>query len=110
MCTYKDAAEYVIYKGIFNEPALRSGYGSSGMSSWSSCGSEDFSDFEEGSEGIVLPTVTISVDQLCRKIRKLNRNFKFEFLNEEEEDENVDMDILDLAETISPVKHQKFFC
>ena len=62
LCTYKDAAEYVIFKGIFNEPSLRSGYGSSGMSSWSSCGSED-SDYEDDSANdVVLPTVTMSVD------------------------------------------------
>ena len=48
LCSVKDAAEYIIYKGIFKDAASRSGYGSSGLSSWSSAGSSssDMSDYE----------------------------------------------------------------
>ena len=62
LCTYKDAAEYIIYKGLFKDTELRSGYGSSGMSSWSSAGSaSESSDLDDDIEDIFLPSVTMSV-------------------------------------------------
>ena len=95
LCTYKDAAEYIIYKGIFKDATSRSGYGSSGLSSWSSAGSSasDLSDFEgSGADQISLPLVTMSVSQLCKKLKMSNKKFKYEFVNECDDPEVCELD------------------
>jgi len=44
LCTYKDAAEFIIQRGIFKET---DGYSSSGLSSWSAESSSESSDLED---------------------------------------------------------------
>ena len=78
------------------------------MSSWSSAGSSaEESDNEQSDleEGIVLPSITISVDQLCRKLRKMNRKFTYEFINECDDEDDCGIEHHELAEALSPVKH-----
>lgn len=84
-----------------------SGYKSSGMSSWSSAGSSSDSEHTSADESeAFLPTITLSVYQLCKKLQLLNKNFTFDFINEEESNwENEEMAEL-LAENISPRKYQ----
>ena len=55
-----------------------------------------------------MPILTLSAMQLCRKLRKVDPTFEFEFVNEKFDD---DAECLDRAEEadISPVKQQKLF-
>ena len=92
LCNYKDAVEYIALKGLAKKQNPHSG---------------SDSDREENVE-FELPTVTMSVMQLCRKLKKVNHRFNFDFVNESE---NIDENCLDKAEDadISPAKVQRVF-
>lgn len=91
LCDQKDACSLIMSKGLATKRH-------NGQSSGSD------SDREEE----IMPVVTLSAMQLCRKLRKVDPVFEFEFVNETFDD---DEDCVDRAEEadISPVKHQKWF-
>ena len=92
LCSYSDAVEYIAQKGLAKKTNPHSG---------------SDSDREESVE-FELPIVTLSVMQLCRKLKKMNHRFHFEFINESD---HMGENVVDIAEDakISPAKVQRNF-
>lgn len=92
LCHYRHAVEFIAQKGLAKKQNTQSG---------SDSDREDTVEFE-------LPTVTMSVMQLCRKLRKMDHRFAFNFINEVD---TLDADCVDKAEDadISPAKAQRMF-
>ena len=88
LCDYKDAVNLVVNRSL---SAAKPGQATSG------------SDSEREEDGS-LPVLKLSVMQLCRKLRKVDPAFEFEFVNETFDE---DAECVDRAEEadISPVKH-----
>ena len=56
-------------------------------------------------------SVTLSVGQLCQKLKKINYRFKYEFVNETETvNSDEDEQCITNAEILSPAKVQRIFC
>ena len=70
----------------------------------SSC-SESDRESEETQEGGELDSITISVMQLCQKLKKINHRFGYEFVND-----NDDWSEEHLTDSLSPAKKQRIFC
>ena len=52
-----------------------------------------------------MDTVTISIGQLCRKLKKINNKFEYEFINQ-----NEDWSADHATDDLSPAKKQRLFC
>ena len=79
LCSANKAATYLSNLVVPKDETESGSESASGLSSGEGTSSED----EEHSNR--LESVTISVDQLCRKLKKLNHKFNYEIINENDE-------------------------